>query len=262
VKVHVLYTRPQDLVRDHDQQLARRGLLVRVEPPAEATQFQAAELELVGHDGASVTVAATVVQLFPGVGLALAFDGAALEAIAPLVEAARAAGEAEGDEPAHGLGDAPREPAPEAAAPSERLATSRAAREPMDLQKRLSQMTSQEKIQLALKGSRDERQAILRDVNKTVHAHVLKNPSIQLDEVSQMAKMSTVSPDLLAAIAQRREWAGRPEIASALVRNPKTPIPTAIKLLENLSLNELRILAKDSHTRAPIQAAARKRLIH
>ena len=122
-------------------------------------------------------------------------------------------------------------------------------------------MTSQEKIQIALKGSRDERQAILRDVNKMVHAHVLKNPNVQLDEVASMAKMTTVSPDLLAAIAQRREWAGRPEIAQALVRNPKTPIPTAVKLLDNLSMSELRILAKDSHTRAPIQAAARKKLL-
>lgn len=256
LRVH--YGRPQDLVRDFEQQLARRGLLVRVEEAASAEQFSAAELELVAPDGSSVTLATTVVQVFPGVGVALAFDAAALASLEPLVGAARAAGEADGPEPEHALGGM--EPPAEAAG-APRKPSVRAKAEPLDLQRRLSVMTSQEKIQLALKGSRDERSAILRDVNKTVHVHVLKNPSLQLDEIAAMAKMPTVSPELLAAIAQRREWCGRPEIAQALVRNPKTPVPTALKLLDSLSLSDLRLVAKDANTRPPIQAAARKKLV-
>jgi hypothetical protein len=232
-------------------------MLVRGEPPEGAQQFEAAELQIVAPDGRAVTLAASVVQVFPGVGVAVAFEPKELAALAPLVEAARAAGDEEGGEPVCSLGGAPPADAGQAARPPKVKAGSDTA----DVQRRLAAMTSQEKVQIALKGSRDERSAILRDVNKTVHVHVLKNPNLQLDEVVAMAKMTTISPDALAAIAARREWAGRPEIAQALVRNPKTPVPTAIKLLDSLSLSDLRLVAKDPHTRAPIQAAARKKII-
>jgi hypothetical protein len=116
-------------------------------------------------------------------------------------------------------------------------------------------------MQMALNGNRDQRAQVLRDLNKSLHAFVLRNPGVQLDEVSAMAKMTNVAPDLLEGIASRREWAQRPEIALALVRNPKTAVGVAIRLLEFVSMNDLRQLAKDPHTRTPIQAAARKRTI-
>lgn len=53
----------------------------------------------------------------------------------------------------------------------------------------------------------------------------------------------------------------RPEIAIALVRNPKVPPPLAIRLLDHVSAAELRQLAKDSRTREPVQRAARKKVM-
>ncbi|MBI4509475.1 MAG: hypothetical protein HY698_07545, partial [Deltaproteobacteria bacterium] len=66
---------------------------------------------------------------------------------------------------------------------------------------------------------------------------------------------------VLKQIAERREWAQRPEIAIALVRNPKTPAPLAVRLLDHVSPAELRHLAKDPGTRPPIQHAARKKVL-
>ena len=97
--------------------------------------------------------------------------------------------------------------------------------------------------------------------NPALHAHVLKNPGLQLDEVAAFAKLRTVTPEFLKLIADRREWAQRPEIALALVRNPKTPVNVAIRLLDYVGVAELRQLAKDQHTRTPIQHAARKKVV-
>ena len=62
-----------------------------------------------------------------------------------------------------------------------------------------------------------------------LHKYVLKNPQLQLEEVVFVARMATAAPESLVFIAGRREWAERPEVAIALVRNPKTPVPLAIK---------------------------------
>jgi hypothetical protein len=117
------------------------------------------------------------------------------------------------------------------------------------------------KIQLALHGHKDDRNRILRDANRMLHPYVLKNPGLGLDEVLAMAKMTTLSPDALQQIAERPEWSHRPDIAIALVRNPKVASPTAVRLLAYVSPTDLRQLAKDSHTRPAVQQAARKKVI-
>jgi hypothetical protein len=101
----------------------------------------------------------------------------------------------------------------------------------------------------------------MRAGDRSMHRFVLRNPGLRIDEVTFIAKMTAVSPDLLKAIAERREWAQRPEIALALVRNPKSPVPLAIQMLQHVSPGELRRLAKGSNVRMPILQAARKRVI-
>ena len=126
---------------------------------------------------------------------------------------------------------------------------------------RLREASVADKIQIALHGTRDERALIMRDTNRLLHPYVLKNPNLQLDEVAQIARMSAINPDLLKLIVERREWVGRPEIAIGIVRNPTVPIPVALKALEFVSPTDLRQLAKDTKTRPPIQAAARRKVV-
>ena len=245
----VSYHRPQDLARDYDAQLARGGLLVRVAPPEGLELYAEVGLRIRAL-GADVALKAQVVQVFPGVGVAVTFDPARLEGIAAAVEQARTEGAHEGADVEYAIAGAA--PAPAAPEPS---ATAAAAEE------RSVGVAATARIQQALHGNRDERSAILRDVTaKSVHAYVLRNPNLQLDEVLAMAKNANLAPDLLRQIAERREWAGRPEIAIALVRNPKTLVPMAVRLLDAVTPADLRQIAKDGHTRAPIAQAARKKL--
>jgi hypothetical protein len=76
-----------------------------------------------------------------------------------------------------------------------------------------------------------------------------------------MATLPTVSAELLQAIAERREWTQRSEVAIALVRNPKTPVTTAVRLLDYVGVPELRRLVKDPGTRGPVRAAAAKKIL-
>jgi len=122
-------------------------------------------------------------------------------------------------------------------------------------QERLSALTVGQKINLALSGDREARMALIRDPNKTLHQHVLRNPRIGLDEVQYIAKLTTVSPDALVLIADDDEWGANPVICASLVRNPKTPLPVALRLLQRLPAGEIRTLARGGFRDAVVSAA-------
>jgi hypothetical protein len=233
VKLTVVYTTPAELVTAHDAEMTRGGLLVRGASAAGLELFTDVDLELRAGD-TTITTRAQVVQIVAGVGVAVAFMIDRADGLAALVTKARTLAAW-----------------PAAAAPA--AAVGAAAK--------WAAASQSEKIQIALHGNRDERALVLRDINKMLHPYVLRNPNLQLDEIVAIAKMNTVSPELLKQIADRREWYTRPEIAIALVRNPKVPPPIAVRLLDHVSAAELRQLAKDSRTRPAVQQAARKKVI-
>lgn len=223
------YLSREALATDVAQQLGKGGLLVRGEVPAGLAQFAPVELAVTSPDG-RVTVPAQVLQVFAGIGVAVSLDAAACATIAAL-----ARGETT-------------EPATAASATATGPRVNHAA-----------EMLA--KIQRALNGDRDARFAVLRDPNRSVHVHVLRNSGLMLDEVQAIARMTTVSVELLSQLAQKREWGHRPEIAIALVRNPTMPVPVAVELIAHVSEVDLKMLAKDNRTREPIQRAARRRLL-
>ena len=121
-------------------------------------------------------------------------------------------------------------------------------------------LTLPDKMRLAMTGDREARFSLLRDPIKQLHPLVLKNPRIGLDEVQWAAKLTTLNPDALKLIADHPEWGHAPAIAAALVRNPKTPIPSALKLIGRLPAGEVRALAK-SQCRPQIVQAAKRQVI-
>ncbi len=234
----VRYSRPADLVADFETQFQKGGLLVRVAAPPELKQFSEAELVLETISG-TLVLPAQVAQVVADAGIALLVDATDAGLLAA-VEEARGAGESAGDPPIHSVisGEQRAEPA-ESANPSGPAA----------------------RIHAALHGNKEERTRILRGGDRRLHHYVLRNPGLGIDEVTSIAKMATVTPDLLKVIAERPEWIGRPEIALALVRNPKTPTPLAIRMLKHVSSAELRRLAKSNSARMQILRAARKMVV-
>lgn len=267
MRLRVEYRRAAELVADYDEQIRRGGLLVKGDPPPGTELFSEARLELVTPGGTFVAKG-QIVQVVRGIGVAVAFRPEEVAGLLEAVEAARG-----GDAPSAARASAgasltapatstatPTPTPPPTPAPTP-PPTPTPAPTPQDIHARMKTATTAQKIQMALHGNKDERAAILRDLNKTLHPYVLRNPGLQLDEVLAIAKMTTVSPELLKAIVERLEWSQRPEIAIALVRNPKVPVPLALRLLDHVSPTDLRQLAKDTRTRLPIQQAARRKVL-
>lgn len=156
----------------------------------------------------------------------------------------------------------PEMPRPVAQAPSTHAVELRpvqAAAPAGTVQERMAALTPGQKMSAALSGDREIRIALLRDLNKTIHAYVLRNPRIGLDEVQWAAKMTTISAEALKVIFEHKEWGANPTVVAALVRNPVMPTSIAIRLLPKLSNGELRAIAKGG-ARDQVVQAARKML--
>jgi hypothetical protein len=135
------------------------------------------------------------------------------------------------------------------------------AHAPMSLERKLMTMAVGEKVQLALHGNREARQLLMRDRAGVVQSSLVRNPKITLDEVQALARAPQLSPETAETLAQHPTYGASPQIAMALVRNPRTPVPTATQLIARLSPNDLRVVAKGLGVRTQVAAAARKRLV-
>ncbi len=243
----VTYARRDDLQRDLDTQLARGGLYVLAAPPTELAYGARCALEIVAPDGRAVSVEGDVLAVTPGHGLALSVDAPSVDAVRALVASLGPDAAGAGDTRHERVdGSTSREPAAVSA---------------VDGVQSWDSLPAAEKMRLAQHGGRDERAAALRDRNRALHPHVLKNPRMSIEEVVAIAKNPQAAPDMLKLIADRSEWSGRPAIAEALARNPKTPNEVGVKMLASCSGESVRQMAKGVGAPPHISQAARKRVL-
>jgi len=125
---------------------------------------------------------------------------------------------------------------------------------------RIAGMNPAQKLQLAMRGTREARAILVRDANRLVAMAVLSSPKISESEVENIAKMTNVSEDILRTIGQTRAWAKNYSIVSALARNSKTPIAVSLNLLSRLMEKDVKALTTDRNVPDVVRLAARKRL--
>ena len=111
------------------------------------------------------------------------------------------------------------------------------------LLQRLSKMRVVERVQLALKGNREERMALIRDPCKVVQRAVLQSPRLSDREVETFSSMASISEDVLRLISRNRVFIGNPIVVRNLVSNPKTPLDISLHFLPNATPQELKALA-------------------
>lgn len=127
-----------------------------------------------------------------------------------------------------------------------------------NLYQRIWKLKIGEKIQLAIKGSREIRSILLRDPNKEVMLTVLENPKITESEIEILAKQRTSPDEVLRTIAKNREWLRSYSIVHALVTNPKTPTAIAVKHLRTLKHKDLKLIEKNRNIPEAIRAVIKK----
>jgi len=131
---------------------------------------------------------------------------------------------------------------------------------PEGTMQRIFKMNVGEKIQLAQKGTREERTLLIRDSNRSVQEAVLNSPKLTENEVDVIARMRNVNEDILRQIAGHRDWVKTYSVAQALATNPKTPIGIAMNLLQRLTTHDLKVLQTDKNVPEAIRRMARKQV--
>jgi hypothetical protein len=115
-----------------------------------------------------------------------------------------------------------------------------------------------EKIKLAQTGSRELRALLLKDGNSEVQDAVISNSRITEVEIVAFARSAKIGPPLLGKIAANRDWLKNYQLRLALVNNPKTPLPLALKLITTLRDADLTNLAKSKVLPEEVVVAAEK----
>jgi hypothetical protein len=117
------------------------------------------------------------------------------------------------------------------------------------------------RMALAMKGSREERAILIRDPNKIVGAAVLSSPKLTETEVESIARMTSVSDDILRMIGYSRAWTKNYSVVLSLVKNPKTPVAMSMNFLSRLSDKDLRMLSSNRNIPEALRITARKKVV-
>ena len=126
---------------------------------------------------------------------------------------------------------------------------------------RISSMNVAQRLNLAMKGSREERAILIRDPNKIVAAAVLSSPKLTEMEVEGISRMANVSEDVLRIISANRAWMKNYQVALALAKNPKTPIAVSMNLLARLTERDLKMISTDRNVPDVLRVTARKKIV-
>jgi len=124
---------------------------------------------------------------------------------------------------------------------------------------RIQTMSINEKTRLAVTGDSEARRILIRDPHREIQTAVLQNPRVTSSEIVAIAHARDVHEEVLKQIAAKREWNRLYPVRLALVKNPRTPLAIAIRLVSTLFSQDLKIIARSkSVSRAVVHAARSK----
>jgi len=114
------------------------------------------------------------------------------------------------------------------------------------------------RIQLAMKGSKEERSLLIRDGTKIVALAVLESPKVSDGEVERFASQKNVLEAVLRGIPMKRRFAKNYLIIRNLVFNPRTPLDLSLGLMKNMLVGDLRTLSGNKEVSDTVRKLATK----
>ncbi|MGC2183360.1 MAG: hypothetical protein WA637_08785 [Terriglobales bacterium] len=114
------------------------------------------------------------------------------------------------------------------------------------------------RIQLAMKGTKEERSLLIRDGTKIVALAVLESPKISDGEVERFATQKNVLEAVLRGIPMKRRFAKNYAIIRNLVFNPRTPLDLSLGLMKNMLVGDLRNLSNNKEISDTVRKLATK----
>ena len=114
------------------------------------------------------------------------------------------------------------------------------------------------RIQLALKGNKEERSILVRDGTKVVALAVLEAPKLSDGEVEKFASQKNVLEAVLRAIPLKRRFMKNYIVVRNLVANPRTPLDLGLGLMKNLLVQDLKNISANKEVSETIRKLALK----
>ena len=145
-------------------------------------------------------------------------------------------------------------PAPKAVAPKKPPVDSKRENA---LQK-INHLDVKGRIQLALKGNKEERSLLIRDGTKVVALAVLEAPKLADGEVEKFASQKNVLEAVLRQIPLKRRFMKNYKVVRNLVGNPRTPLDLGLGLMKNLLIADLKNLSANKEVSETIRKLAMK----
>jgi hypothetical protein len=125
---------------------------------------------------------------------------------------------------------------------------------------RLEELSLGERVALARRASRGLIGPLIDTREGPVLRGLLGNTRLVEMEAVRMASCACRSADLFRYLAGHPKWSLRRSVRLALLRNPRTPVAVALRLVEKLSPRDLRELAKDVKVPRIVRVGADRRL--
>jgi hypothetical protein len=124
------------------------------------------------------------------------------------------------------------------------------------LLQKISRLSVVERVQLAMKGTREARTALIRDNCRVVQRAVLQSPQLTAREVEAFAAMTTLNDETLRLIAGNRKFRKNYSVTRALINNPKTPLEISLHLLPTITPQDLKLLGTNKNVPDTLRTAA------
>ncbi|HXZ81631.1 MAG TPA: hypothetical protein VEG30_17010 [Terriglobales bacterium] len=123
---------------------------------------------------------------------------------------------------------------------------------------RIARLTVGERVQLAMKGNREDRFILIRDGAKIVSSAVLESPKLTDSEAEQFATMKNVTENVLRGIAGKRKFIKLYPVMKALCSNPRCPLDLSLTLVKSLIVRDLKDLSANKNVADTLRKVALK----
>ncbi len=159
--------------------------------------------------------------------------------------------------------EAPAAPAAPAAAPAPAAAAAptpaKPERERISTLQKISRLSVGLRVQLGMKGTKDERFILIRDGSKVVSSAVLQSPKLSDAEVETFAAMKNVQESVLRDICNSRKFMKNYTVIRNLINNPRCPLDLGLKLVSHLLVGDLKNLSLNKNISETVRKSALKR---
>jgi hypothetical protein len=126
------------------------------------------------------------------------------------------------------------------------------------LLQKISHMCVVERVQMAMKGTREARGLLIRDSCRVVQRAVLQSPQLTDREVEGFAAMTSLSDDTLRLIAGSRKFRKNYSVTRSLINNPKTPLEISLHLLPTITAQDLKLLTTNKNIPDTLRTSANR----